>query len=114
MWKEALSLFDALDSEGLKPDVDTFTAAIWACDLAGDSARALSLLKLANFNGLKVQTSTYDAALSTLMKTGDWENCLGVFHAMGRENIEPSALSFKVSDIYIYIYIYNVILVLIS
>ena len=49
MATEALDLFDKLQEEGLTPDIDTFTAAIWACDTLENARRAIELLKLAKF-----------------------------------------------------------------
>ena len=102
MWEDALRLFDNLENECqistqecLKPDIDIFTAAIWACDLGGKPDRAIELLKLAKYNGLKRQTSTFDAALSCTMKAGDYKQCLQLLKWMETENVPRSALSFK-------------------
>lgn len=95
MATKALELFDKLQEEGLTPDIDTFTAAIWACDTLVNARRAIELLKLAKFQGLRRQTSTFDAALSTLMKAGDWENCLDLLFWMQRDGVDKSELSYK-------------------
>lgn len=102
MWEDALRLFDNLEmecqintQECLRPDIDIFTAAIWACDMGSKPDRAIELLKLAKYNGLKRQTSTFDAALSCMMKSGDYKQSLQLLKWMETENVPRSALSFK-------------------
>merc|ERR1712216_226047 len=84
-----------MSQQCLRPDIDIFTAAIWACDLGGKHEKAIELLKLAKFNGLRRQTSTYDAALSCLMKAGEPGQCLDLLNWMDTERVKKSALTYK-------------------
>ena len=51
MWAKSLSLFEEMESSGIKRDDDCYNGAIWACVSGDNWEKAVELLKLMKFEG---------------------------------------------------------------
>jgi hypothetical protein len=95
MASECLDLFDKIEAEQLAPCIDTYNAAIWACEVRGDWKRAQELLRLANYDNLRRQTITFDGVLRACERANESTECYETLKAMERDGVERSLLSYR-------------------
>jgi len=87
---EALALFQehtAPQGLSLKPNRDTFRAALVACGQTGDGVTALELFKSSQAAGFKPELQACNAALRALNAAGDSEGSIHVHEAMAKGGI---------------------------
>lgn len=92
---ECLDLFEKMEAEQLVPCIDTYNAAIWACEVGGDWKRAQELLRLTNYDSLQRQTITFDGVLRACERANESTECYETLKAMERDGVERSLLSYR-------------------
>lgn len=92
---QALALFDAMPSLGLRQTVRTYNAAISACRRARDSARALALLRQMQAAGgsLSPTAISYNAAIAASEWSGSAELALALLDEMRAAGLMPDGHS---------------------
>ena len=84
-WECALSLLRRMQENGLKPDIQTYSSVISACESAGKWQRALSVLQsLMDKEGEDKSLNVYcfNAAISACEKGGAWVEALELYERM--------------------------------
>ena len=101
-WECALSLLRRMREEGLIPDVATYSAAISACDSAGEWQRALGVLQMmidddrtAETNSTLLNLYCFNAAISACEKGQAWVEALELYERMldTGEPIRPNIIT---------------------
>lgn len=87
-WEAALSLFRRMREEGLKPDIQSYSSVISACEAAGQWQRAIGVLR-----GMKSQENImpnlfcFNAALAACEKGGAWLEAVELYERMQLQDV---------------------------
>ena len=88
-------MLEQMRSEGIEPNVITYSAAISACEKGKKWEKALSLLEQMRDARIKPDVISYSAAISACEKGGQWERALSLLEQMRGEGIEPDVISYS-------------------
>ena len=83
-----------MSSAGVQPDVISYSAAISACEKAGQW-EALSLLREMPAAGLRPNVVSYNAAISACEKAGRCDDALSLLQKMREDGVQPNVISFN-------------------
>ena len=81
-WECALSLLRRMKEEGMKPDVQTYSSVISACESAGEWQRALGVLRQVVDDHDNLNLFCFNAAISACEKGGAWVEALELYYRM--------------------------------
>lgn len=84
-WECAVSLLHRMKENGLKPDKQTLSSAISACESAGEWQLALELLQRAMNENDDMNVFCFNAALSACEKGNAWVEALEIYERMAAE-----------------------------
>ena len=91
-WAQALEIFEAMQRQGVVPDVITYSALISACEKGKQPERALELFEAMQRQGVVPNVITYNALISACGKGKQPERALELFEAMQRQGVVPDVM----------------------
>jgi pentatricopeptide repeat domain-containing protein 1 len=95
-WECSLSLLRRMQDEGLRPDAQTYSSVISACEAAGQWQRALGVLRgMMAESEEELNLFCFNAAISACEKGGAWVEALELYFQMLEKggNVSPNFVS---------------------
>ncbi len=82
-WEAALSLFRRMKEEGLKPDMQSYSSVISACEAAGQWQRAIGVLRgMKSEENINPNLFCFNAAIAACEKGGAWLEAVELYERM--------------------------------